>query len=205
MTFLNDEPLASDSNWWGCTAYDYNQCQNQAICGVLQDSNDFVNIVEFWYQVRNNLFHAGKDPDSKRDERLVTFAYNTLSVFLEKVLIVEMEQRTMIPSSWEDFDHRFFQGQAEAQVTINNRTACANVYELLFIDDDALPVLFEGMMIDRKYIVDKVVFHLIALYGDDDLFNEEWDRIVEYAKTPEQRDIIRQYFKPRSYFPIDDE
>jgi hypothetical protein len=124
---------------------------------------------------------------------------------MEKVLIAEMEQRTMVPSSWEDFEHRFFGGQAEAQVTINNRTACANVYELLFIDDEYLPVLFRGQLIDRKYLVDKVVFELTNLYGDDDLFKKEWDRVVSYARTPEKRDIIRQYFKPRSYFPIDDE
>lgn len=205
IAFLNNEPLATDSNWWGCTEYEHSQCPQQGIQGVIVTDSDFVNVVEFWYQVRNNLFHAGKDPDSKRDERLVAFAYNTLAPFMEKVLIAEMEQRTMVPSSWEDFEHRFFAGQAEAQVTIKGRTACANVYELLFIDDEYLPVLFRGQLIDRKHIVDKVVLQLTSLYGDDDLFKEEWDRVVSYARTPEQRDIIRQYFKPRDYFPIDDE
>jgi hypothetical protein len=205
IAFLNNEPLATDSNWWGCTAYEHNQCPQQGIRGVIVADNDFVNVVEFWYQVRNNLFHAGKDPDSKRDEQLVALAYNTLAPFMEKVLIAEMEQRTMVPSSWEDFEHRFFAGQAEAQVKTNNGTGCANVYELLFIDDEALPVLFEGTLIDRKYIVDRVVFELTNLYGDDDLFTEAWDRVKSYARTPEQRDIIRQYFKPRGYFPIDDE
>jgi len=205
IAFLNNEPLATDSNWWSCTAYEHNQCSQQGIRGVIVTENDFVNVVEFWYQVRNNLFHAGKDPDSKRDEQLVAFAYNTLAPFMEQVLIAEMEQRTMVPSSWEDFEHRFFSGSAEAQVKTSKGTGCANVYELLFIDEDELPVLFEGTLIDRKYLVDKVVFHLINLYGDDDLFREEWDRVKSYARTPEQKDIIKQYFKPRDYFPLDDD
>lgn len=202
--FLDNEPLVTDNNWWGCIAYKYNQCAQQTRGGKLRDSNDFINIVEFWYQVRNNLFHAGKDPESKRDEQLVTFAYKTLSVFLETVLIAEMEQRTMVPSAWEDFDHRFFAGQAEAEVKTNNGRGCANVYELLFIDDEQLPVLFRGKLIERKYIADRVMQNLSGLFGDDELFGEEWERITGYAQTTEQKDIIKKYFKPRQYYPIDD-
>lgn len=194
IDFLNNEPLDVDTNWWGCSAYNHNQCSVQMVSGTLQNENDFMNIVEFWYQVRNNLFHAGKNPDSKRDEQLVTFAYNTLSVFLEEVLIKEMEQRTMVPASWEDFDHKFFRGEAEAQITINGRTACSNVYELLFVEDSYLPVLFRGNLIDREYIIERLSFELMNIYGDPYLLIEMWNKLKSYATTDEQKNNLKRYF-----------
>lgn len=46
--------------------------------GKLIDENDWENLVEYWYRVRNNLFHGHKTPIYERDKRLVTFAYITL-------------------------------------------------------------------------------------------------------------------------------
>ncbi len=40
-------------------------------------------MVEFWYAVRNNLFHGGKNPTIKRDCFLVEHAYRTLAVFMK--------------------------------------------------------------------------------------------------------------------------
>ena len=46
--------------------------------GKLNSEEDWENLVEFWYRVRNNLFHGHKVPDFPRDKRLVTYAYLTL-------------------------------------------------------------------------------------------------------------------------------
>lgn len=43
---------------------------------------DWGNMVEFWHEVRNNLFHGGKDPSIKRDCFLVEYAYKTISEFM---------------------------------------------------------------------------------------------------------------------------
>lgn len=193
--FLQNEPLVSDVNWWGCTSFDYGQCSATNPKGVILNDGDFVNIVEFWYQVRNNLFHAGKNPDNKRDEKLVTYAYNTLSVFFEDVLLPEIEQRTMHPAIWEEFEHKFFIGKAEAMVRVGSSDACANVYELLFADDKFFPLILNGRQIDKDFIIEKLSFNLTNLYGDPYLLREEWDNITRRARTPEDKAKIAEYFK----------
>ena len=40
-------------------------------------------MVEFWYSIRNNLFHGTKDPEVERDRKLVEFGYKTLSSLME--------------------------------------------------------------------------------------------------------------------------
>lgn len=73
------------------------------------------------------------------------------------------------------------------------------------IDDEQLPVLFRGQLINREYIAQRVMQSLSSLFGDDTLFNEEWNRIKCYARTPEQKEIIKKYFKPRQHYPIDED
>ena len=51
--------------------------------GVIHSAKDWTNMVEFWYSVRNNLFHGGKSPDVPRDHFLVKHAFFTLSVFMK--------------------------------------------------------------------------------------------------------------------------
>lgn len=51
--------------------------------GVLRSVHDWENLVEVWYSVRNNLFHGGKNPSVARDCFLVEHAYETLKVFMD--------------------------------------------------------------------------------------------------------------------------
>jgi hypothetical protein len=51
--------------------------------GVVHSLKDWSNMVEFWYGVRNNLFHGGKDPSVARDCFLVEHAFKTLNPFME--------------------------------------------------------------------------------------------------------------------------
>jgi hypothetical protein len=54
--------------------------------GVIQDETDWENLVEYWYRVRNNLFHGRKAPEFRRDRVLVEFAYRTLAPLMEKFI-----------------------------------------------------------------------------------------------------------------------
>ena len=47
---------------------------------------DWENMVEFWYTIRNNLFHGSKKLDIERDEFLVEYGYKTLSSLMNCVL-----------------------------------------------------------------------------------------------------------------------
>ncbi|TAN36369.1 hypothetical protein EPN27_01845 [Patescibacteria group bacterium] len=191
---LQREPLLSDVNWWGCSEFNYNDCPSGGNKGAMLDENDFINMVEFWYQVRNNLFHAGKNPDNKRDETLVMYAYATLSVFMEEVLLPEMEGRTIYPAIWEEFEHKFFKGKAEATIKIRGYDTRLNVYHLLFADNEFFPVILNGRQVDRAYVIDKVSFNLTNLYGDPTLLKREWDKIIREAEISNKKSELGIYF-----------
>lgn len=53
--------------------------------------------------MRNNLFHAEKDPSLYKDRELVRFAFLTLNFFVENVLLKIKELEKIYPSLWEDF------------------------------------------------------------------------------------------------------
>lgn len=59
-----------------------NDCQK----GIVHSLTDWENMVEYWYAVRNNLFHGGKDPTIKRDIFLVKHAFITLNAFMRMVI-----------------------------------------------------------------------------------------------------------------------
>lgn len=60
--------------------------------GVIHSLEDWGNMVEFWYAIRNNLFHGGKNPSLKRDLFLVEHAFKTLNGFM-KNRIAEMQAK----------------------------------------------------------------------------------------------------------------
>ncbi len=64
---IRNDTRRNDTNWRG----------NED--GVIQDETDWENLVEYWYRVRNNLFHGRKEPEFTRDQDLVTYAYWTLA------------------------------------------------------------------------------------------------------------------------------
>ena len=88
---LKERPLHNSSfdldypeidRWWNCS--DRQPGRGEAPGGgVIRSTDDWENMVEFWYGVRNNLFHGGKNPNQKRDHFLVAHAYETLNVFMD--------------------------------------------------------------------------------------------------------------------------
>lgn len=87
---LNVRPLHNSSrdfdnpeidNWWNNPLSNENMEQT-SIRGVIHSLRDWGNMVEFWYSVRNNLFHGGKEPNILRDQFLVEHAFRTLYPFM---------------------------------------------------------------------------------------------------------------------------
>lgn len=71
--------------WWNCSG-PHPSSSETLPKGVIRSVNDWENLVEFWYGVRNNLFHGGKNPSIRRDCFLVEHAYKTLKVFMDTEL-----------------------------------------------------------------------------------------------------------------------
>lgn len=78
-----DNPDELDQRYWTAT-----KCPSETEhkSGVVYSIDDWENMVEFWYAVRNNLFHAGKDPTLERDMFLVEHAFITLHAFMKGVM-----------------------------------------------------------------------------------------------------------------------
>jgi hypothetical protein len=75
--------------YWNCSHAELNQKTTEEKTlpsGVLRSSNDWENMVEFWYSIRNNLFHGAKDPESDRDQMAVRTGYIKLSALVETFL-----------------------------------------------------------------------------------------------------------------------
>ena len=46
---------------------------------TISDPNNFKEVINVLYKIRNNLFHGGKSPNEERDKKLVSLAFNILS------------------------------------------------------------------------------------------------------------------------------
>lgn len=68
--------------WWNSDRFKPEN-DDKSPKGIVRSLSDWGNMVEFWYGVRNNLFHGGKDPTIQRDCFLVERAYRTLASFME--------------------------------------------------------------------------------------------------------------------------
>jgi len=93
---LKREPLHNSSkdydypeidNWWNSSGINPD-LKSKRKKGAIHSLRDWGNIVEFWYGIRNNLFHGGKDPSVVHDQFLVEHAFKTLSQFV-KILLNE--------------------------------------------------------------------------------------------------------------------
>ncbi len=91
-SYLEEEPLEpSRKNWWNCSSSDFGACAERRTEGKINNETDFANIIEYWYQVRNNLFHGGKNPDNRRDEKIVMYAHKTLFIAMESIFMPEID------------------------------------------------------------------------------------------------------------------
>jgi hypothetical protein len=87
--------------WWNCSHLNLNQQTTEEKGkrkGVIHSLEDWENMVEFLYLVRNNLFHGQKDVEDERDKFAVEFGYKTLRELVE-LLLEEAEQQQVTTSN----------------------------------------------------------------------------------------------------------
>ncbi|MCG7938895.1 MAG: hypothetical protein JAZ04_08570 [Candidatus Thiodiazotropha lotti] len=87
---LEKKPLHNNSadpdcpiidKWWNSKENQPNRDSDLPEGRVLS-LKDWSNMVEYWYSVRNNLFHGGKNPNAGRDAFLVEHAFQTLRTLM---------------------------------------------------------------------------------------------------------------------------
>ena len=72
--------------WWNCSYDNLEQMtddEKNKLKGVIHSLNDWENMVEFWYSIRNNLFHGSKNPENERDQFLAKYGFKTLKELME--------------------------------------------------------------------------------------------------------------------------
>lgn len=77
------------TRWWNCSHQKTNDKTDEESAkqsGVIHNLDDWENMVEFWYSIRNNLFHGAKDADNTRDKRVIEHGYKTLRPLVETLL-----------------------------------------------------------------------------------------------------------------------
>lgn len=83
--------------WWNCscnTAAQKTTEEKAKTNGVIHSLEDWENMIEFWYSVRNNLFHGAKDPENIRDRFAVEYCYKTLRELVELFLSAKKQINT---------------------------------------------------------------------------------------------------------------
>lgn len=91
---LNRQPLSNPSldetteqlRYWNCSHEQPDDQTNEERArrkGVIHSLDDWENMVEFWYLIRNNLFHGSKNPENERDQFLVEHGYKTLKELVQ--------------------------------------------------------------------------------------------------------------------------
>lgn len=84
-----DGEEVEEIKWWNCShnsRQDQTQEETNKIKGVIYGLEDWENMIEFLYSIRNNLFHGGKNPDDRRDQLLVEHGYKTLRPLVQILL-----------------------------------------------------------------------------------------------------------------------
>ena len=72
--------------WWNFSGERLEEktiVEQKKSAGRIHSLNDWQNMIEFFYTIRNNLFHGNKSPDNERDRFLVEFGYKTLRELVE--------------------------------------------------------------------------------------------------------------------------
>lgn len=65
---------------------DYALAPNKNWSGVIEDDEDWPNLIEFWYTIRCSLFHGSTAMPTDVWQRAVTLAYQSLSIFMQEII-----------------------------------------------------------------------------------------------------------------------
>ena len=123
----------------------------------MQSESDFKNLVEFWYSIRNNLFHGEKNPSLERDREIVKLGFLTLSFFVENVLLKLKEMTAVYPNIWEDFWHKFKNGEVKIVVGSGQGSkTIGGVCECVFLEKDCFPLVIFNKLLSKGEILEMI-------------------------------------------------
>ncbi len=189
--YLFYNPLIVKDGWWDNDSYLYKN--NYIASGHLKNEYDYRNIIEFWYTVRNNLFHGTKGPEVERDQIIVKHGFITLSIFVENILINDFEKNRMYPFYGHEFLEKFYDGDAEVTEKAEGGGRWANIYELIFLTNEKFPVIIENKTFYREDLIEKVTEKLNVSIGTEK-FNQIISRLKGNALNNYQKGILKKYF-----------
>jgi hypothetical protein len=193
--FLKKEPLKSDKRWWNFCGCDFNlKNKNVGKSGLLNSESDFQNLVEFWYSIRNNLFHGGKSPTSQRDRELVKFGFLTLNFFVENVLLKLKELHLIYPSIWESFWYKIETGEvklstfrdSEEELNING------LLDFMFLGDEHYPIVLFDKILIKKDIVNMIRNELI---NSGNNARKTFSKLKSLRKDERKRNELKRFFQ----------
>lgn len=106
---LNRSPLGNVSRteeareivYWNCSHEFVNEKtegEKSKLSGIIHSLKDWENMVEFWYSIRNNFFHGGKDPENSRDQLLVKNGFITLRLLVKMMIY---DDQVFVGEYWE--------------------------------------------------------------------------------------------------------
>jgi len=77
------------NDYWNCSHDKYKEKTDEEIqkpTWVIHNLEDWENMVEFWYTIRNTLFHWWKNANDRRDLLLIEYGYKTLRPLVDLLI-----------------------------------------------------------------------------------------------------------------------
>jgi hypothetical protein len=87
---LNDRPIKNmtmQNTYWNCD--EERDCHNRENDGKISSPKDFMNMVEFIYRARNNLFHGRKGYEINRDILIMEYGFILIDPLVEVLITSE--------------------------------------------------------------------------------------------------------------------
>ena len=83
---------------------------------VINSIEDWGNIIEFLYIVRNNLFHGEKSPEAFRDSVMVYYAYKLLTPIVEVMVgMIDMGRLGLRMNKLKEYEKKLIQEEKDAK------------------------------------------------------------------------------------------
>jgi len=83
---------------------------------VVNSVEDWENIIEFIYIVRNNLFHGEKSPEAFRDSIMVRYAYTLLQPIIEVMIgMIDMQRLGLRANKLREYENILIQEEKDAK------------------------------------------------------------------------------------------
>lgn len=186
--YLLSRPLIVDDKWWDNGTYQ--AIRGRQASGAWRSEDDYENIIETWYKIRNNLFHGTKSPEVECDKKLVRYSYLTLSAFVESVLIRDFEKHRLYPFYGHEFMERFYEGKAEVTAKENGGGSWSTIYELVMMNEEYFPVIIEDQVFLRSNLVSILKGKLQSAHGSEQFDSLKAELVASAGENPDKIAIL---------------